>query len=372
MAARDDHTWWFGTQREVERIWIDNQPGTRSPDTGHGGMTSYLPDMTTEGALREIRQTAEAVLAESSEPVVRVRLLRDVLGRPDDDPDVLQARKLSEHTKLGQRLQEELQSGAHRSVLRTALDLGLPASHAALLEVKRYAESHLAEGVVSMAGRMSAAWARRDLCLFERDLASMLTQVDRDSPRVEGIFVKWAIVAGAAFGSGRYDRDAQVETSREIFEPAYQLRQSVKSPEHTLADASMLLAARADRLDPTDDAAYVAWCVSAVRKLEARIHQLLDPSCRRGSKCLSAVELLRDTMRLYGFRSWRSNVAEVVDCFWRVRRDDGFWDFGATCINPPVLAEIRFADNWRSRRGAHDWTTRVLLLLQKYYAEAER
>ena len=325
--------------------------------------------MNREEALSDIQQTAEQVLEESQEPVTRVRLLRDILHRPDDDPELVEARRLSADTKLSKRLEEELQAGAFMRAVTTAIDLGLPENHPAFTKIRRYAESYLSEGVLDVLGHSSEDISKRDLCLFERNIASMLAKVDRYSPFVEETFGKWAIITGVAFGSGKYDREAQIQITQEIFEPDYNLRHSIRHPESALAGASTLLAARADLIDPEDDAAYVKWCVLERYKPIVRINQLLDPSCRAGSKCLSAAEMLLDMTRLYGFRNWRSNIEEVVDCLWRVRHEDGCWNFGATCINPPFLSKIRFADNWRGKRGAHDWTTRVLLMLQKYYED---
>ncbi|MFC1718536.1 hypothetical protein ACFL6S_33075 [Candidatus Poribacteria bacterium] len=327
--------------------------------------------MNRQEALSDIQQTAEQVLKESQEPVTRVRLLRDILHRPDDDPELVEARSLSADTKLGKRLEDELQVDNFRRALTTAMDLGLPESHPAFTKIRRYAESYLSEGVLNVSGSSSEDMSKRDLCLFERNIASMLAKVDRNSPLVEEIFGKWAIVAGVAFESGKYNREAQIQITQEIFEFDYNLRHSIKRPESALSGAATLLAARSDLLDPVDDAAYVKWCVLERRKPIVRINQLLDPSCRAGSKCLSAAEMLLDMMGLYGFRSWRPNIENVVDCLWQVRRGNGLWNFGATCINPPFLSRIRFADNWRGKRGAHDWTTRVLLLLQKYYENEE-
>jgi len=312
-------------------------------------------------ALSEIRQTAEQILEKSSEPVTRIRLLRDILQRPDDDPELVEARRLSTDTNLGKRLEEQLQAGAFMGALTTAIDLGFPENHFAFTKIKNHAESYLSKGVLSVLSHS------RDLCLFERNIASMLAKVDRNSPLVEEIFGKWAIIAGVAFESGKYDREAQIGITQDIFDSDYNLRHSIKHPESALSGATTLLAARSDLLDPVDDAAYVKWCVLERRKPIVRINQLLDPSCRAGSKCLSAAEMLLDMMGLYGFRSWRPNIKNVVDCLWQVRRENGLWNFGATCINPPFLSKIRFADHWRGKRGAHDWTARVLLLLQKYY-----
>ena len=46
--------------------------------------------------LSGIQQTAELTLEKSSELVTRVRLLRDILHRPDDDPELVEAIEFSE------------------------------------------------------------------------------------------------------------------------------------------------------------------------------------------------------------------------------------------------------------------------------------
>jgi hypothetical protein len=59
-------------------------------------------------AIVEIRETAERILASDAEPTVRVRLLRDVLRRPDDDAELAQARKGLDRSPWVQLLQSLL------------------------------------------------------------------------------------------------------------------------------------------------------------------------------------------------------------------------------------------------------------------------
>ena len=54
------------------------------------------PDQEKAEVLSGIQQTAELTLEKSSELVTRVRLLRDILGRPDDDPELVEAIEFSE------------------------------------------------------------------------------------------------------------------------------------------------------------------------------------------------------------------------------------------------------------------------------------
>jgi hypothetical protein len=52
---------------------------------------------------------------------------------------------------------------------------------------------------------------------------------------------------------------------------------------------------------------------------------------------------------------------------WVKLLTDGLWNFGSACANPYFTTRIRLSDGWQGKRGAYDWTTRILLLLQKYY-----
>ena len=117
--------------------------------------------MNRQEALSEIRQTAEQILKESQEPVTRVRLLRDILHRPDDAPELVEARRLSADTKLGKRLEEELQAGAFMKALNTATDLGLPENHPAFTEVKNYADNWRGK-------RGAHDWTTRVLLLLQK------------------------------------------------------------------------------------------------------------------------------------------------------------------------------------------------------------
>ena len=94
---------------------------------------------------------------------------------------------------------------------------------------------------------------------------------------------------------------------------------------------------------------------------------LLSPSRRPSHKSLFAAGLLLRMENLYGFRNWGAHMGEVAKCFWMTRRESGFWNFGSACANPYYTTRIRLSDNWRGKRGAHDWTTRILILLWRYY-----
>ncbi|MFC1718384.1 hypothetical protein ACFL6S_32310 [Candidatus Poribacteria bacterium] len=340
--------------------------------------------MKKSEALSEIQRTAELILTNSGEPAVRIRLLRDILKRPDDDPEIVEAKEQLEDTEwvrlltenqnqrgdFQQRLKPELRSDVFSTSLGIALDIGLATEHPVVARAKRFAERCLSDGVLSTLPQMNPrSPGDPDLSVFERDLASMLAKVDRESPLVEEVFGKWMIIAGVALSSGEYDKEAQKEIHEDIFGPEYNLGHSIRYPEWVLAGAAGLLAARADLLDPIDDEAYTEWLISDRSDIMKGIERLLSPTCKPSHKSLHAVRILLNAENLYGFRNWGVYIADVADCFWQIRGDDGFWNLGSACANPYYTTRIRLSGNWRGKRGAHDWTTRILLLLQRYYED---
>jgi hypothetical protein len=325
---------------------------------------------------------AELILANSTEPAVRVRLLRDILHRSSDDPELVEARKLLEDTEwvkllienqhqrgyFQQRLKPELRADTFSTAFGIALDIGLEKEHPVIAKAKGFAEWCLSEGVLNSLPEMQPAPpGDPDLSVFERNLAAMLARVDRESPLVEEIFEKWATVAGVALESGKYDREAQKQVHQDIFGPDYNLGHSVRYPDWVLVGAAPLLAARFDLLDPADDEAYTRWAVLERHEIKKRLDQLLSPSRRPSHKSLFAAGIMLDMEDLHGLRSWGVHMVEVANCFWKLRRDDGFWNFGSACANPYFTTRIRFSDSWLGKRGTYDWTTRILLLLQKQY-----
>lgn len=327
--------------------------------------------MNKEEALSNIQQVAEHILQESQEPVVRVRLLRDIFHRPDDDLELTESRELAADTKLGKRLEEEIKSGAYMRALGTAIKIGVSEEHPVFAAAKNHAESYLTEGVLNVSKRLDKSITGIDLSVFERRLASVLARVDRKSFLVEEIFEKWATIAGVAFSSGIYNREEQIHATKAIFSPEYGLRHAFHYPDDVLADASALLSARIDLLDPEVDEAYSRWYVLEKRNIDKNFDRLFSPSTRPSHKTLYASSILLDMGALYGFRNWSKYMKGIVENLWKIRGNDGLWNFGAACADPNYLSQIRLSDNWRGKRGAHDWTTRILLLLQKYY-ESEK
>lgn len=336
-------------------------------------------------ALSEIQRIAEEILEKSVEPAVRIRLLRDIFHRPEDDLEIMEARKLLDDTEwigllsegqdeLGyfRRLKKDLRANPLTTGFGIARDIGLADDHPIISKTAGFAEWCLSEGILSALVQMKhRPPGSHDICVFERILATILAKVDKESPLVEEIFGKWMIIAGVAFESGKYNKEAQREITREIFDSEYNPGHAIKYPEWILAGAGELLALQADSIEPTDDELFVKWCVLERYELMKRIERLLDPNRRASHKSLFAAEIILDMETLYGFRSWNTYMEPVADCFWKLRRDDGFWNFGSSCANPYFINRIRFADNWRGKRGAHDWTTRVILLLQKYYENCQ-
>jgi hypothetical protein len=339
--------------------------------------------MSKPEALKEIQQTAEMILTKSEAPAVRVRLLRDILHRPHDDPELVEAKEQLETTEwvrllaenqhqtgyFHHRMKPQLRADTFTTCFGIALDIGLGKEHPILAKAKAFAEWCLSEGVLDALSQMDPSPpGNPDRSVFELNLAAMLAQLDNESLLVEEVYGKWLTIAGVALlESGKYDREAQKRVTTVIFSPDYNLGHSVRYMEWVLATAAPLLAARPDLLDPDVDEAYARWYVHERHEINRTLERISSPSCRPSHRSLFVAGMLLDMESLYGFRNWGVHIEEIANYFWRVRPEDGLWNFGSACANPYFTTRIRLSDGWQGKRGAHDWTTRILLLLQKYY-----
>ena len=332
-------------------------------------------------ALTEIECITCRILEESQQPAVRVRLLRDILHKPKDDIALVQAKRNLEQTEWVRllrenqtqqgyftRLKSELRADAFMTACDICFDIGLDATHPVLARAKEFAEQALLEGVLDTHLRVrSAETLRRDLSVFERNLAAMLARVEPMSPWVEEVLEKWLTIAGVAFQSGTYDREAQIEATKAIFGPDYTLGHAIRYPEATLADSATLLGSRLDLLESDLDESYVKWFVTERNDILRGLERLSSAATRPSHRSLFAASILLQMDSLRNFQSWGSYMGDVSEVLWQVRGSNGMWSFGSACANPHFIHRIRLSDDWRGKRGMHDWTTRILLLLHPYY-----
>lgn len=330
------------------------------------------------GRLNEIRQTAERILAQQPDPVVRFRLLRDVLCRPAGDPQLLLAAEqrdascqvralLDEQWQDGSwgRLHTQDYAGMQRvptteAGVERALALGLGATHPVL----RHAAAYLI-GVLK--GRMQ----RRDrpevndrwetgVRLFT---AATLARFDPHLAVLDEVLQLWSEIATRTFASGAYDPQAEIRAHRDLTGASVEGSYLVIDNKYALA----LLGSRVASLPFDLEAALAQW----LWRKEDGIGYLRQPLSQppHPMKAGPLERWFASHELLSVFPSWRSRAGEIVSWLWEQRTPGGWWDFGP---RPAFSAVLPLSETWR-RKGARrtDWTTRALLLLHRYHTEDE-
>ena len=65
------------------------------------------------------------------------------------------------------------------------------------------------------------------------------------------------------------------------------------------------------------------------------------------------------------FPAWVRFAQPSIAWLWRQRDERGYWDFGP---RPSTTQALPLSDSWRDRRNRlFDWTTRVLIMLRRFY-----
>ncbi len=330
------------------------------------------------GRLSDIRQTAQRILAEQPDPVVRFLLLRDVLHRPANDPELslaAQQRDASDqvralHREQWQdggwgRLHSQDYAGMQRvptteAGVERALALGLDATHPLL----RHAAAYL---IGILKGRTQCRDRPEKNDRWETGVrlftAATLARFEPNLAVLDEVWQLWSDIASRAFASGAYDPEAEIGAHRDWTGASVKDSYLVIDSKYALA----LLGSRAAALPLELEAALVQWLWHKPDGIGYLRQPLWRPPHPLKAGPLERWFASQELLSIYP--SWRSVAGEVVSWLWEQRRPDGWWDFGPRARFSAVLP---LSETWR-RKGARrtDWTTRVLLLLQRYHAPDE-
>src|SRR3712207_5372039 len=213
---------------------------------------------------------AERILAVSPDPVVRFRLLRDVLTRPRDSGEVAQAWDHLQSSRwlraltAAQRVDgswgrfHTAASDANPAIATTeagvarALALGVDRTHPMLQAASRYM-TELLTGAIPFPDppekndRWPTGWR-----LFT---GATLAQIAPDHPQLDALWKLWATIARRTFVAGAYDPEAESRAHRELTGATMQGSYLVLRGRHQLT----LLGARSDDLPRDLEAALVRW-----------------------------------------------------------------------------------------------------------------
>lgn len=338
--------------------------------------------------LDQITEVARTILEANPDPVVRLRLLRDVLKRSSDAREVEAAtrdlvksrwvRELereqwadgswgrfhTEDTTIQQRI-ATTEEGVSR-----AIALGLDAAHPILEKAVEYITGVL-EGTRAWRDRREVSWGRRwwdsSVQLIS---AATLAQIQPQHPILEEAWKTWSAILQRAFPSGHYRRDREIQGHLELLDlkdlSAY-ARKAIKRRRALNCFSKYhvaLLGSRAHRLPPSLEEAYVAtvWTLGVgylgVPAATAPARLVEKPPYHMEA-WLASIEFLTP------FPSWCIHAKNPMEWLWTHRSEEGRWDFGPRSTRSTYFP---LSENWR-RKGnrASDWTTRVLVLLRQYY-----
>ena len=321
-------------------------------------------------------EQAESILERSSSPVVRYRILRDVLCKSPDDSRLLNARQDLDSSSAVQVLATEQWEdgswGAFRSMdtnqkqkIRTtemgverALALGLDGTHPVLEKAASYILK-LIQNKIAFPDRpeKNDRW-QTGVKLF---LSSTLSQIYPKHPILKAERQLWSDITQRTFASGKYSAKDEIQAHDELTGATVLDSYLVLGNKYQLN----LLGSIPGMLSPDLEMALLGWIWERSTGIGYITVQLGgSPPGRSGGfdRWLASLELLA---RL--FPSWTNFAGRSIEWIKMHASSDGYWDFGPM---PSRLVELPLSDSWRNRQDrVFDWTTRILALLKKYSSD---
>ena len=335
----------------------------------------FTPNQPSDG----IETIAARLLEQEPGPVVRCRLLRDVLRRPANDPEMTQARAdLAGSRRVHELADEQLKDGGwgafhSRSTkvkqkipstevgVERALALGLDATHPILHKATQYLLA-IMQGNFAFPDyhEKNDRW-QTGMRLF---LASTLSLIQPGHPILDEDRRLWLEIARRTFQSGRYSAEDEIQAHAELTGATVKDSYLVLRSRYQLNILGSILGLLPRQLELAllewlwnrpDGIGYL--CVPLNRTPPLGKPDPFD-------RWLASLELLA---RL--FPSWVNFGQEAIEWLWAQRNKQGFWDFGP---RPSSLSYFPLSDNWRTKQArSFDWTTRILALLKQYYEDCE-
>ena len=322
--------------------------------------------------LGAIEETARQILQDGPGPVIRFRLLRDVIKVfPDSDMlNIARQEMLSSRWVAELRCEQKEDGGWGRfhsatktkgkiatteAAVERGLALGLEASDAPFQAVIQYL-SCLLEGRIDFPDppERNSRWETGKK-LFA---AATLARICPTLRILDETWNLWATIAEHTFASGRHNSEAEIRAHEMLTGASVKDSYLVLNNRYQLA----LLGSRAARLPKTVENALVDWVwhkSDGVGYLEI---PLANPPSRYTAGMLD--RLFTSLELLSNFPSALQLADSLIDWLWKQRNSRGLWDFGTRAS---FSVYFPLSQNWRNvKQRQHDWSTRVLILLKKF------
>jgi hypothetical protein len=324
--------------------------------------------------LNDVQATAELLLEQNPDPVPRFLLQRDVLRLPADDPRLVESKSAVMRGAGVRQLAETQESngswGRFHSqdtkrqqrfpttevAVRRALALGLDKNSDILKRAAAYMERHL-QGLETWTDppEKHEGWPVN----IRFVTAGTLARIDRTHPMLDEFWRLWAEIAARTFQSGRYDPAAERQAHREL----NGIVTKNKYMKLWMMYPLIILSSTANQLPPDLESVVLDWIWHGDHGVYYMYGWPLDRFLGVGSNqfpgWLDTVDMLSD------FAGWRSVCRDAIDWIWEQQNTSLGWDFG-----PCKLFYFPLSESWRKPGNREiDCTTRVLILLRKYYDE---
>ncbi|NWG11266.1 hypothetical protein HXY33_05920 [Candidatus Bathyarchaeota archaeon] len=320
-----------------------------------------------------IEETAHRIMRENPDSVVHFRLLHDVLKIGSNNDTLINAQQEMLQSRWVHELKREQRKdgswGRFHSAMKTkgkivtteaaverGLALGIEASSPIFQATIGYL-SRLLEGSVDFPDppERNNRWATGKQ-LFT---ASTLARIGPTLPILDKTWKLWVAIAEHTFASSTYDQEAEIQAHQRLTGATVKNTYLVLNNRYQLA----LLGSRASKLPKKLENALIDWVWHKEDGIGYLEIPLSNPPHRLTSGMLD--RLFTSLEILSYFPSWRKFADNMISWLWTQRNRDGFWDFG-----PRASASVYLplSESWRKKRyRQHDWSTRILVLLRKYY-----
>jgi hypothetical protein len=302
---------------------------------------------------------ARQVLKLDPDPIVRVRLERDVLRRPAN------VKSIAHHPHVLQLAAEQRRDGGWgrfhsrdssrqqcvattEAAVQRALELGLDAHHPILRRASRYIAAIVRGKIAFPESEKNARWPV-GVRLFA---ASTLAQIEPDHHAVTPVWQVWHEIAQETFARGTYDAAAEAKAHRRL----HGLTSKVRYLELGNKYAVALLAARGGEISPRLQKALLRWLFNRPEGLG-----YLTVPLQRSHAKPQALALVRALEIVSGFPKAVGFASPALQWLWNQTARTGMWNFGrhaSWCEYPPLSFP---------RNRSIDDTTRVLCLWRRYH-----
>jgi hypothetical protein len=317
-------------------------------------------------------EIGEGLLAQTCDPILKLRLLRDVLHKPPESREIIEAYEdLDRHPHVRALGGEQWDNGSWGRMhskdyslkqdigttevgVERAVNLGLDKRHPILQRVSRYLVSVIETGDIQDLPEKNDRW-EVGVRLFA---AANLARIDPFHPHLDAVWALWCEIAARTFMSGRYDEAAEAHAHKSLTGASVRGSYLTLRNKYTL----VLLSSRPSALLPTLEETLLThlWYLdTGIGYLDVNVSQ--PPVMKPGpvDRWFASHELLSR------FPAWRNKAAEAVAWLWEKCNAEGCWDFGP---RSPFSVFLPLSESWRKKGTRQlDWTTRTLLLLSTYY-----